>query len=435
MKNILLLIFVSTLLLNDYHVCARELKANVASINITPPLEMNFTLGGYGDRMNNPAEGIHDPIKAKALVIKQEDRKFAIITLDILGLPTNVKSDLIKRVANYGWNMENIMLLPSHSHGSLEMAALNSKNVLNIPQIGIFQPELLSFLLEKLENLIIDADRNYRPVKIGTKSQLVEGLNRNRRNDPEVDRELTVTRIDLLDGNPLAVLVNWTAHPTFLGEKEMLVSAEWPGYLQSGLEELIGKGATVMYYNGAEGDQSPILNEPIPPYEKIRIYGRRIALNTFELFKSIKPQKKVSFISNYRTIPLPGHEAHPAFMKTGGKEYGLTEETAKFVMSALSPSEVGIGCVKVGDLLLVGVPGEMTANLGLNVKNSLKSKKMHYVTIGGLANEWISYILTREQYIKGEGYESSVSFYGPDLGKIMSDEVIKTAIPLTKLKK
>ena len=396
MKNIFLFICVFTLVVINYPVIAGELKANVAITNIAPPLEMNYTLGGYGDRMNKPAEGIHDPIKAKALVIKQDDRKYAIITLDILGLPTNVKSDLIKRVASYGWNMENVMLLPSHSHGSLEMAALNSKNVLNIPQIGIFQPELLAFVLEKLENLLIDADRNYKSVKVGTKSQLFDGLNRNRRNDPEVEKELTVTRIDLLDGKPLAALVNWTAHPTFLGEKEMLVSAEWPGYLQSGLEELIGKGSTVMYYNGAEGDQAPILNEPVPPYEKIRIYGRKIALNAFGIYKSIKPQKDAGFVSNYRTIPLPVHEAHPAFMKTGGKEYGLTEETAKFIMNALSPTEVGIGVVKVGDLLLVGVPGEMTASLGLKVKNSLKIKNIQYVTIGGLANEWISYILTRE---------------------------------------
>ena len=435
MKNVFLLIFVYTLILIGYTAFAGELKANVASINITPPLEMNFTLGGYGERMNKPAEGIHDPIKAKALVIKQDDRKYAIITLDILGLPTNVKSDLIKRIANYGWNMENVMLLPSHSHGSLEMAALNSKNVLNIPQIGIFQPELLAFLLEKLENLMIDADRNYKHVKVGTKSQLIDGLNHNRRNDPEVDKELTVTRIDLLDSKPLATLVNWTAHPTFLGEKEMLVSAEWPGYLQSGLEELIGKGATVMYYNGAEGDQSPIFDEPVLPYEKIQIYGRKIALNAFGIYKSIKPLKNAGFVSNYRIIPLPGHEAHPAFMKTGGKEYGLTEETAMFVMNALSPTKVGIGIVKVGDLLLVGVPGEMTASLGLQVKNSLKNKNIQHVAIGGLANEWISYILTREQYIHGEGYESSVSFYGPGLGEIMSDEVIKTATPLTQSKK
>jgi neutral ceramidase len=80
-----------------------------------------------------------------------------------------------------------------------------------------------------------------------------------------------------------------------------------------------------------------------------------------------------------------------------------------------------------GNLLIVGVPGEMTAILGLKLKSELKNKGIKNVAIGGLANEWISYILSRDQYIKGEGYESSVSFYGPDLGAFISQEAIKTA--------
>ena len=417
-----------------YIVSAAELTANVAAINITPPLDMKFTLGGYGERMNKPAIGIHDPIKAKALVFQQKDKKYAIITLDILGLPTNFKKELIDRVSGMGWNAKNMMLLPSHSHGSIEMAALNSKNVLNIPQIGLFQPELLEFLLNKVEQLVKDADRNYRQVKVGTANKMIDGFNRNRRNESEVDRQLTVTRIDLMDNKPLAVLVNWTAHPTFLGAKEMLVSAEWPGYLQSSLESLIGKGVTALYYNGAEGDQAPDFKQSLSPYEKIVVYGKDIADQSYELYKTIRPVKKVELNFNYRIIKLPDFKAHPSFMKTGGEEYGLSEKTVNTVMNILAPTEVGIGVLRLGNFVIAGVPGEMTANLGLRVKNELSNKWIKSVTIGGLANEWISYILNREQYTNKEGYESSVSFYGPDLGDKITNEVIKTALPITLVK-
>lgn len=434
MKNLLLITGVLLLLAINFPSKGANLTASVSAVDITPPIEMKYTLGGYGERMNKPAEAIHDRIWAKALALRKGNRKYAIITLDILGLPSNVKSDLIKRVSGEGWNMENIMLLPSHSHGSLEMAALNSKNVLNSPQIGIFQPELLEFLLDKLEALVKEVDRNYQPVKIGTESRLIGGLNRNRRKDPDVDKELIVTRIDLTDGKPLAVLVNWTAHPTFLGGKDMLVSGEWPGYLQSELQDLIGNGVTAMFYNGAEGDQSPILNEATGGYKKIEIYGKKIAVIAFDLFNEIKPRKVKDFKYSYNTITLPEHTAHPAFMKTGGDEYGLNENTVKIVMKMLGPTEVGLGAVRIGDLIISGVPGEMTAELGMKVKKSIKSSGVKYVAIGGLANEWISYILSRDQYINGEGYESSVSFYGPDLGSIISNEIIKTALPLTKSK-
>jgi hypothetical protein len=406
--------------------------ASVAAVDITPPIEMNYTLGGYGERMNKPAIAIHDRIWAKALAFQMDHRKYLIITLDILGLPSNVKSDLIKRISGHGWGMENIMLLPSHSHGSLEMAALNSKNLLNNPQIGIFQPELLKFLLDKLEALIKEVDQSYQPVKIGTGSMIIDSLNHNRRKDSEVDKELIITRIDLTNGKPLAVLVNWTAHPTFLGGKDMLVSAEWPGYLQSELQNLIGNGVTAMYYNGAEGDQSPILDEPIDGYKKIEIYGKKIAAKAFELFKKIQTKNIEVFTCSYRTITLPEHIAHPSFMKTGGDEYKLNEKTVKTMIDMLCPTEVGLGSVRIGDLIIAGVPGEMAAGLGMKIKASLKGGGIKYVAIGGLANEWISYILSRDQYVHGEGYESSVSFYGPGLGDLLSSEIIKTAMPLTK---
>ena len=412
-----------------------KLEANVASIEITPPLEMKYTLGGYGERENQPAEGIHDPIWAKALVIKDKKKKYAIVTLDILGLPPNVKTDLLKRISGRGWSEENVMLLPSHSHGSLEMAALNSKNNLGIPQIGIFQPELLEFVLDKLEVLMKSADQNFQPVEIGTQSKLLKNANHNRRGDSDVDRELTVTRIDNTNGKPLAVLVNWTAHPTFIDGKDMLVSSEWPGYLQTDLQNLIGEGVTVMYYNGAEGDQSPVLQSTgMDNYEKIQVYGNKIAKQAFQVYRQITPGANSIFSFNYQIIQLPARRVHPDFMKTGGAEYGLTEEKVQYVLNVLAPPSAGIAAVRIGNLVIAGIPGEMAAGLGMKIKQSVESSGVEHVTIGGLANEWISYILTEKQYLNGAGYESSVSFYGPDLGKIISENAIKTAIPLALIK-
>lgn len=430
MKNKLFLFALCTALLLTFRSNGADIQANVAAIDITPPLSMNYTLGGYGERMSKPATAVHDPIFAKALVVKKDNTKYAIVTIDILGLPSNFKPDLLKRLVNQGWSAENMMLLPSHSHGSLEMAAINSKNKLNSPPIGIFQPELLEFLLVKLETLIKNADQNYQLVKIGTASQQVEGLNRNRRKDPDVDREMTVTRVDLENGKPLAVLVNWTAHPTFIGGSDMQVSAEWPGYLQTNLQQMIGNNVTAMYYNGAEGDQSPILNASGDAYTKIQIYGKQVAEKAFEIYKAIKPKVVNKFNYQYKTIVLPEHQAHPSFMKTGGEEYGLNEQTVKVVMNMLAPVKVGIGAVRIGNLVIAGVPGEMTAVLGLQVKNSLKNDGAKCVAIGGLANEWISYFLDKDQYLHGEGYESSVSFFGPELGALMVDKVTQTAKPL-----
>jgi hypothetical protein len=101
-------------------------------------------------------------------------------------------------------------------------------------------------------------------------------------------------------------------------------------------------------------------------------------------------------------------------------------------MDALGPKSVGLGSVRIGDFILVGIPGELVAELGIKIKDSLKNDKVKHVAIGGLANEWISYILTEDEYVNGGGYESSVSFYGPKLGELISGEAIKSALLIAK---
>jgi neutral ceramidase len=423
MKTVFLLL---TFIYLSIDVFCQAVQGNAKSIVITPPLEMGYTLGGYGARMSEPAQGIHDDIKAKALVLSEGSKKFAIITMDILGFPPNVRPMVADRLKASGWSAEDILLLPSHAHSSLEMFALNDKNIFGMPAIGIYQPELLEFVVDKLAQLITDTERQLVPVKVGTGQIIVEGLNRNRRGAVTVDKELTITRIDDMNNNPVAVLVNWTAHPTIMNENDMWVSGGWPGYLQRELEDWIGDDIVAMYYNGAEGDQSVIAGKAGSNYEKAENYGRSIAKQVLPVYRNITPVENPIFKVVNREIILPAKTPHPSFMQTGGAEYQLDKEKIQGLLNQVFPSTTHITAVRLGDLLIVGAPGELIAELGLDIKKQLKESGIHHPVIGGLANEWISYILTEDEYGKG-GYETSVSFYGPKLGDIIHDEMLKTA--------
>lgn len=405
------------------------IKGNAREVILTPPLEIGYTLGGYGARMSRPAEAIHDDIKAKALILNDEAKKYAIVTLDVTGIPSNLRPMILDKLSGTGWTENNVLLLPSHSHTGLEMFAMNDKNVFDNPAIGIFQPDLLDFVVGKLASLITDTEQNLQQVKIGTGQLKLEALNRNRRGDKFVDNELTVTRIDLMDDRPLTIMVNWTAHPTIMDENDMWVSGGWPGYLQRELEDWIGDDVVAMYYNGAEGDQSVIAINKSSHYEKAEYYGREIAKNAMGLYHTIEPREQNVFEFNYTEIDLPNHKAHPSFMQSGGEEYQLDEEKIQGLLEQVLPASTSISACRIGDLLIVGAPGEMIAELGLDIKSELKKSGIPYPVIGGLANEWISYILTEEEYHQS-GYETSVSFYGPTLGKIIHDEMLQNAVKL-----
>jgi hypothetical protein len=257
-------------------------------------------------------------------------------------------------------------------------------------------------------------------------------MNRNRMGDEKVDEDLTVTRIDLSNGGPLLALINWTAHPTITGSEDMLVSAEWPGFLQTELEKLIGNGVLCMYYNGAEGDQSYVLqSQEGNHYQRAENYGINLATKAFDTYKKIKPAALSVFAYNSTTCILPEPQLHPDFASTGGEEYGFDEQNITYIFQAMCPEQTEITALRLGELLIVGAPGELTYQLGSLIKNQIGNRGIRYPVIGGLANEWISYILSTEQYAKG-GYETSVSFYGPHLGPVISQAMTRTAFTLTE---
>jgi len=405
------------------------LQGGVARVNLTPPLEMKAALGGYGARMSKPAVGIHDAVWAKALVLAKGNRKFALVTADVLAFPPQFKAAMMERLASDGWSADQIMLLPSHTHTSFDMMALHPGNKFGIPQVGVFHKELFEHTAEHLAKAVREAGRKLNPVIAGSTTVSIPDRNRNRRRGLTAhDTDLTVTRVDTSDGKPLAVLVNWTAHPTFMDEEDMLFSGDWPGHLQRMLEAMIGQGVVAMFYNGAEGDQSPTPPaESASNWERAERYGRDIGIQAWRVWGNIQPREVGEFAFHTEAIELPKITWHPDFMKTGGAEYGLNETMIGGLLSALQPTQTRSTAFRLGNLVILGVPGEMAAQLGLELKAKARViTGASYVTIGGLADEWVSYILPAEEYRKG-GYEASVSFYGETLGSTMVEGIVRAA--------
>jgi len=413
---------------------AAELRAGVAKIDITPPLSLNCPLGGYGERMNKPAQGVHDRIFAKAVSLSDGNRKFTLVTADLLGFPPPFKPALVERLKSDGVTLDSLILLPSHSHTSIEMNAFNSLNTYKIPQIGIHDPAILEFLLEKFSTLIRSASSQTVPVRIGSASESVPGWNRNRRHkEGYVDEELTICRIETLAGQPLAALINFTAHPTMMSAEQMEFSGDWPGHLQRTVESLAGKDVVALYFNGAEGDQTTIARPDSGDsrWERAERYGRDLGIVAFRIWEKTPTSVNVPFEFHRQEIELPPNSWHPKFMETGGAEYGLTEEILREMLPKIYPRRTASLSLRLGDLLLVGVPGEMAAELGRKIKQAAsKQTGAAHPVIGGLADEWDSYILPAAEYRLG-GYEASVSFYGETLGDTIVNGAIEGVSHLT----
>ncbi|HRK33909.1 MAG TPA: neutral/alkaline non-lysosomal ceramidase N-terminal domain-containing protein [Candidatus Hydrogenedentes bacterium] len=410
---------------------ADPLMAGVATTSITPDTAaLHVPLGGYGERQNKPAIGVHDNILSKALVLQQGNRKFALVATDLLGIPRSLRDEVLSRIKDSGFASENLMLTASHSHGATEMAAMNRNNVFENKAIGIFDEKLLLFTAEQIANSVVAANASLHPVTVSTGATQLDGLNRNRRGSPVIDRELTVTRLDKADGAPLAILVNWTAHPTFSNANTMVVTADWPGYLQREIEGFI-PGTTCLYMNGAEGDISTAGAQGPSEFARAEDYGRKLAVKVLELTKNIPADISQTLDFSMTTLNLPDHAVPKSLQDAAGPEYGLTPENLPVLLEAISPKSSYLGVLRLGDLVAVSIPGEMAASLGIEIKNALRDSGAKYPVIAGLANEWISYMLPPDEYHKG-GYEPGVSFYGEQLGPVVVAQAIEAGKALLK---
>ena len=108
-----------------------------------------------------------------------------------------------------------------------------------------------------LVEAILAADRDSKPARIGVATESTT-LNRNRHTKREpkaTDPMLAVVRFDDLEGKPIAILVNFAAHPVMTEEKLLKYSADYPGFLKKKVEaELATK---CVFMQGASGDMSP----------------------------------------------------------------------------------------------------------------------------------------------------------------------------------
>jgi len=110
-------------------------------------------------------------------------------------------------------------------------------------------------LEDAIVDAVLEAGSKLEPVRLASGALPLPGWNANRQTkfDPKpVDPLLAVLRIDRETGSPLAILVNWAAHPTTLPPSTLKFSADYAG----ALKEIIRKetGAAAIFLQGAAGD-------------------------------------------------------------------------------------------------------------------------------------------------------------------------------------
>src|SRR4051812_20924046 len=89
-----------------------ELKAGVSRVEITPSGLMEMY--GYANRKCGPANGTHDPLFAKVLVLESGDARIAIVTFDL----GSMVSDNLRRDVESKLKIPLLLMSASHTHSA-----------------------------------------------------------------------------------------------------------------------------------------------------------------------------------------------------------------------------------------------------------------------------------------------------------------------------
>jgi neutral ceramidase len=435
-----------------------RLLAGAYEIDITPPVGID--LAGYFNVRK--ADNILDNLYAKSTVLKVDDTEVAITSCDLCVIPR----ELVLRIRELasGWSgipKDNIMVSATHTHTGPVTAGLLA---------GEVDSGYVDLLTRKVATSIFMAKKNLREaiIKVGRGKE--DSIVFNRRYlmkdgtvvtnpsklNPDivkpagpVDPELLTVLVESTEGDPIALIVNYANHIDTIGGTG--ISSDYPGVMARILKRFLGD-IPVLFLNGAEGDINHIdINDPTPQggYGEAERIGKILAgavIKVLSKMDSIRERLKIK--TSLLKIPLrkPSKEdierakrllSEVAESKSkeltafdlakGSIEIERVYAKEILLLSQLDRDleELELQSISLGDLALVGIPGEPFVEIGLAIK---EKSPFRYTGIVSLANGYSGYIPTEKAFDEG-GYETRLA-RSSKLYKGAGEEIVKEVINL-----
>jgi len=388
---------------------AQNLRAGVSRVDITPPLGVD--LWGYFDR-SGTANGKLDPLFARVLVLEAGRQSVAVVTLDLGRTFGPPQIAWLRDKARRQHGVAEVMLIASHTHSGPVIDDSYDDGV----------PEWEQRALEKIADSIGEAVAKLKAARIGAGlGQATLGHNRRvvqsdgsvkmlwRNSTGQqtgmIDPAVGVIRVDDVNGNPMAILVNYACHPVIFGPDNLRYSADFPGAMARLVEKSFDEKPICFFLQGAPGDINPMLDKtPLAENAdaiKIEI-GEQLGREVVRVAQTIKTEvsanPEVAFFSeelrfrNRWDLDSMRQMLNLAFPPALAKRYQryITPEIVAPVTTLVINKQIA----------LVGLPGEPFVGLQLLLK-SRSPLPMTFLT--GYTNGYYGYFPTISAAVSG-GY-------------------------------
>ena len=396
---------------------------------ITPPLGTHLC-GFFTDRV---AKDILDDLYAKAVVIENDRECVAIVACDLIAAFGRDFDRARARAADLtGIPGDNLFFSCTHTH-----FGPSSVSIFNVPR----EDGYMDWAMDRTADAIELARNRLRPARIGHGSGQCPAEVHNRRwhmkdgtvrmnpgyqnpdnvkpagpIDPEIGLLVALDESD----SPIAVLANYALHYVG-GPYSTSVSADYFGEFDRAIQRMAGSEFVGIMLNGCCGDINNCdFTRPAPAYPDPFYQARRVAnvvaSRAFGAWQQIRDYSEIQTLGS-AALPMTfrrrestaeeiaaAREIRSRTEFSNDREWIYAGETLA-VEDEPVERETTVRALRIGDVGMVGLPGEVFVEVGLAVKAASPALRTFTVE---LANDYLGYIPTDQALAEGS-YETQLA--------------------------
>lgn len=433
-----------------------ELQVGAAAVDITP--KVGTPMAGYYSL--RAAEGVHDPLFAKVIVLDDGSQRAALVGLDLISTTPWMTEETRRLVEERtGIPGEHVMLTATHAHTGPILSRSNRRYDV-FGATNDLAVQYMERLPDRIAEAVHQAVERLEPATVSTASGVEEQLAFNRRffmtngkvgwnpgklnprivrEAGPVDPEVPVVYFSDADGNPLATYVNYAMHLDTVGGTEF--SADAPATLAGLLAAVKGDDMVTLFTPGCCGDVNHInvrSGAPQKGHAEAARIGTHLAANVLRSYERLQPVASTPLRVRREVIELPLPEVTEADVAAaeetlrkfkdpeGGRRPPFREVVNAFKVVDVAerdgePYQVEVQTIALGDAVAwVSLPGEIFTELGMTIK---RGSPFERTIVAELSNGSVGYIPNREAYPQGE-YEVISTRVAAGSGELLVDTAL-----------
>jgi hypothetical protein len=405
------------------------IEAGFARVDITPG--ESLPMGGYMARHEDSA-GVHDPLQVKAAAFRDGKTSALLLSFDVLCLSHQWTRRLKEAISQEtGIPQRNILAAATHTHCGPQCFV---PSMMRTEPILQYEERLLACGVEAARK----ACGSLEPASMRVARVEEQRISRNRRDPLEVPlADLSIVRIDTPAGKVRAHLVSFPCHPTVMPPSNLQFSADLFGEAANEIERRYDRSTCVMF-NGASANLSTRFTRKAQTWEELERLGKLLAGGILQASKQSVPIRTSPILArvsakrlSFKNV-LPVDEAQEHYEKTKSElndprrmperdfqdrqldRPAFEAAAAQVLISRIGgwgvlfgadAAELDLQVIRIGDLIICGLPGEFFDERGVDLTNAA-SPKFGFVV--GYANGYWGYFVP-PRHMSAGGYEASMA--------------------------